>query len=272
MTTHDMDPDRANAMQAEAMTDERRAELRKPVEDWVELEGKTIKPLDGDPYVFDADQEGRQNERVGTYAGNNGKLVAIDGDGHHWVTAQSPGRVEALKQAGYEFDGGLSVPISNGERFADTASNSRLLRQEQEAYAEHRQGLDQIYRTAAEKAGISPDVAGEWLAIDGMDIKQLDGETYSRGSRYDSGMSQKRLAEVGTYSTNNGILARVDHEGIMQVAPATSERVSELHKAGYRPESLSVPLSNGDKPANDYDLEKWDRMVQEALDDRRDAA
>lgn len=165
MTPGDGNPDRAAAQQAEAMTDERRAELSKPLKGWIRLEGQTLRPLDGQEYAFSATDRG-PGEGPGTFGSNNGRLVAIDGDGNHWISPHSETRVQELKAVGYSAEP-LSVPLSNGERFADDALNRRMDRLDEDAAAERqlegRRTKEARHRAAAKKMGIT-EVDGQWYA------------------------------------------------------------------------------------------------------------
>lgn len=72
------------------------------------------------------------------------------------------------------------------------------------------------------------------------------------------------------YDSNNGVIAFVDGEGRMHVAPATSDRFQALEKAGYKRGSLWVPFSNGELPADPVLREQWEKMVEEAREKNLD--
>ncbi|HEY8109198.1 MAG TPA: hypothetical protein VIF43_04285 [Patescibacteria group bacterium] len=253
------------------MTDERRAELLEPLGDWINLEGREVRPLDGEPYIFTAASRAEQEDKPGTFGSNNGTLVAIDGDGNYWISPSSKTRIRQLRDAGYTPEH-ISVPMSNGERFVFNGLNENKEALDRQTERERKQELDAQYAAAAEQAGISPEVDGEWLPVDDLEIKPLDGDPYVRVSRYDANEAQKRLEQVGTYDSNNGVIARVDHEGVVQVAPATQENADALRRAGYEYGPLSVPLSNLDTPTGTAEKAKWDRMTEEGRKDRRKAA
>ena len=67
-----------------------------------------------------------------------------------------------------------------------------------------------------------------------------------------------------TFDSNNGTIAFIDGDGHLYVAPATADRYQALEGAGYKKGSLGVPLSNGEKPSDPALLEEWEKMMQEA--------
>ena len=56
-------------------------------------------------------------DKLGSYCGNNGKVVFVNSDGHTYV-AKGYEILEALKKAGYK-EKGMFVPFSNGELITD---------------------------------------------------------------------------------------------------------------------------------------------------------
>lgn len=77
-------------------------------------------------------------------------------------------------------------------------------------------------------------------------------------------MAVGRLEKVGTYDSNNGVIAFIDGEGRMRVAPATSDRYRALEEAGYRRGGIWVPFSNGEMPTDPALREQWEKMREEA--------
>lgn len=276
MSEHDMNPDRAEAAKAEAMTDERREKLAEPLKTWVSLEGQRIQPGEGRDYYYSGEIMDGSNDRRGTFNGNNGTLLAIDGNGRYWASRQSKTRLEALAEAGYVSDPDLAVPLSNGERLVDPHKQVELTMNQDRAVFEK---ITERYAEAAAEANLSK-VDGEWMRVNGMMIQPLDGEVYASERAYDPHAGDqayevyaRRTKEIGTFDANNRVVAFVDGEGVLYAAPATDERLEALRKAGYRHEQLGVPLSKGEKPAALADQEKWDRMLAEAHGgELRDAA
>jgi|GEM_PF-1626184 len=81
----------------------------------------------------------------------------------------------------------------------------------------------------------------------------------------DLSIFEKRLAEIGTYNTNNGIVSAVNHEGKVIVAPVTNARMIALKEAGYKQNSaLGVPLSNGEYPVRPHIAKTFSTMQKEA--------
>lgn len=77
-------------------------------------------------------------------------------------------------------------------------------------------------------------------------------------------MAVGRLEKVGFYNSNNGVIAFVDGEGHMRVAPATSDRSQALEEAGYKRGGIWVPFSNGELPTDPALREQWEKMREEA--------
>lgn len=65
-----------------------------------------------------------------------------------------------------------------------------------------------------------------------------------------------------TYCINNKMIARVDQNKVLYVAPASSIDVEALKAAGYKESLISVPLSDGEVPV--LGREKWERMRRDA--------
>ena len=65
---------------------------------------------------------------------------------------------------------------------------------------------------------------------------------------------------LGTYCQNNGRVVFVDDKGDTYVTPHCVEVIEILEAAGYRPGSLFVPLSNGERIVNDELRAKWEKL------------
>jgi len=59
-----------------------------------------------------------------------------------------------------------------------------------------------------------------------------------------------RLPHVGTFASNNSILAFVDREGVMRITPNTRRGRESLVAAGYSEGAFPVPFSNQEVPQN----------------------
>lgn len=67
-----------------------------------------------------------------------------------------------------------------------------------------------------------------------------------------------------TWNRNNDTLAAVGPDGKLFVAPYTSAAEHKLHSLGFRKESLGVPLSNNEVPANPSVRERWENALAKA--------
>ncbi len=93
-------------------------------------------------------------------------------------------------------------------------------------------------------------VTGEWLTVD---------ETMTPASN------------VGFYSNQrNGILAFVDGEGRMRVAPDSPNRFDALDKAGYKSGDMWIPFSMDilSVPLDPTLREQWEKMQEERRKER----
>lgn len=134
------------------------------------------------------------------------------------------------------------------------------------------------YKEAADSKGIK-EVGGDWLVMDGVQADSLvvkedqevfSGDSYTTPLNTDGhDMPEGRLESVGTYYSNNSVIAFVDGEGHLRVGPATKERHEALEEAGYVSGFLGVPLSNGELPIDPTLRGKWELMVDEGRVKRR---
>lgn len=107
---------------------------------------------------------------------------------------------------------------------------------------------------------------GEWLVADGMENAQImtNGLTALEGrvpTNVDSKqVIQERLNKIGSYAYNNGVLAFIDKNGEMRVAPYSQYRRQRLEEMGFKNGSFGVPLSNWQVPLDKAMREKWRRL------------
>ena len=127
-----------------------------------------------------------------------------------------------------------------------------------------------LYQSRAEERGIKSEVAGEWLVLEGAETKHFMGETSVIEKSVGSyNMPIGRLDQVGTYQTNNGIVAFVNERGQMCVAPMTTERMRALNEAGYTTRgNIWVPMSNGEQLTDPTLQAQWEKMRTEARAER----
>lgn len=197
-----------------------------------------------------------QLEDANTFCHNNGILAFVDQYGTCYAGPSTTALRQALIDAGYR-QGGLFVPFSNGEIPADQALQDKFIKLWQQAKAENKaeriEGMVKAYHQRASELKIKQPV-GEWLLTDGVSyvmpssaatVRQYEGN-FGDGVN----MPHGRLDAVGTYCSNNGVLAFVDNQGQVFIGFNSDERREALKEAGYRPGSFFVPFSNGEWPVD----------------------
>jgi len=202
-----------------------------------------------------------------SYDSNNGVIAFVDGEGRMRVAPATSDRFRALEEAGYK-RGGIWVPFSNGELPTDPALREQWEKMREEAHEQNRKETTEshlnYYRAEAEKKQVK-EVAGEWLTVDGVETEWMGTEKSAVDRNTDGyNMAVGRLEKVGAYDSNNGVIAFVDGEGRMRVAPATSDRFRALEEAGYKRGGIWVPFSNGELPTDPALREQWEKMREEA--------
>ena len=104
---------------------------------------------------------------------------------------------------------------------------------------------------------LDPD---KWIDVDGKELTGVGGgENYTVEAADD----KKRMG----YDTNNGVLAYVDRDGRMRVAPGTQDRLDALARSGYKHKGFGVPLSNQERFTDPQLQERWEQM-RTAADDQ----
>lgn len=106
------------------------------------------------------------------------------------------------------------------------------------------------YKGKAEERGIKPVRGGDWLKADGVEYQWWGNEKGKVVAGSEQTAIATRLEQVGTFDSNNGTVAFVDEQGVMQVGHATHENFEALEQAGYRRGGISVPFSNGEVPTD----------------------
>ncbi len=202
-------------------------------------------------------------EGVGTYTSNNGVVAIIDGEGRLRVSPRSREISEAIKEAGYT-PGNIWVPLSNGELPVDPQVKEKWMgmverTRQQNLEARTREHLNR-YLLVAQERGIR-EIGGQWLPMDGVETESfVDGISKTEPNTDGYNMPIGRLELVGTYAINNGVVAIVDHEGKMKVAPANKETYKAIRDAGYTPGNIWVPLSNKEIPTDPQVQQAWEQM------------
>jgi hypothetical protein len=126
--------------------------------------------------------------------------------------------------------------------------------------------LKQLETAGAEK-GLKPLSAEAFIALDGECYMHNTWETYVHPSIIENTAQEfdYRMESLGTYNTNNGMLAVIDHRGFVQVAPVTDKVLDMLEEGGYRRNSaLGVPLSNGERLIKPFEAKRFKTMLTEA--------
>lgn len=193
------------------------------------------------------------------YYQNNGIIGIIDANGIMHVTPATIEKHVILEQAGYELYA-ISVPLSNGENFADPKLEQKWKEMKGNAHeimqTEIRKNYRAWFKDMAERRGLKP-VLGEWLVIDGIELAYFGQKMNVPTSLGENGISEERQEQIGTYDYNNGVIAFVDREGHLCVGPYSEERISALNQAGYKKGSVHVPLSNGELPTDEDIANNW---------------
>lgn len=223
---------------------------------WGSEEGKF--PTNTDPGNF----EERLNQ-IGTYDLNNSTLAYVDEQGIMHIGHATEENLKVLEKAGYR-RGVIWVPFSNGEVPSDPELRQKYIDLREKGREINRQKTIQehlrIYSEIAERKGIKPIKGGLFMMVDGIEYRFYGNETGRIEVNTDgSNMAIHRVDQVGTYDSNNGIIAFVDEQGRMWVGASTEENWKVLQKAGYTRGGIWVPFSNGEIPT--------DRVIYEQLRD-----
>lgn len=184
----------------------------------------------------------------GTFCTNNGIVAFVTRDLRMLIGSSLVENVEALKQAGYR-QGSFLVPFSNGERPAEPEL-AALFRcicdlSEYELLCKRRTEVAEECAAVAAQRGIRPVAGGLWMCIDGLEYDYL-GEKVK--IRHPWSVNEVRNYNVGLYSTNNGGIAFIDHQGKMMLGPHTRQNMAFLEEAGYSRSHFLVHFSNGGEP------------------------
>lgn len=226
--------------------------------------------------------------KEGSYNVNSGMVCAVL-PGGEVVSAPMSGVTERyMAEQELGLDKSMGVMGSNSEFY-----EGNLGEYARRNGRDHKLGLALVADTV-EKTSVLPEyrdggyVPGDWLAMSKMghvhtrsdaaikrgeipqpeDLQVVDGISIA----HDGQETETRLREVGHYGVNNGVLGFVDGWGEVYAAPATAEREAALLTAGYTPDSVGVPLSNGEQLFDKNQRKEWEAMAGQAAQERRAAA
>jgi len=238
----------------------------KPVEggDWMNVTGVECRTGFGDEtYRVSPDY----NAETGTYCINNATIAYIGPNSELFIGHQTEENLKALRTAGYQrSEDGFSVPFSNGElpTDPDLAGRYRELRRrgEEKAREERIQKHLDEYRREADRKRINPVSKEGFVRVDGARYRIFGREKKIEPNTDGYNMALGRLEEVGTYCSNNNVLAFVDGEGCIWIGRDNAENLEALETAGYQRRELFVPFSNGEEPVDQDLSEKLNRLLQ----------
>ena len=212
-------------------------------------------------------------DMIGKYGWNNEIVAFVTSDGSYYVTPYCAEVTEYLNKNNYT-NGYIYVPFSNQDEPAE-----RLIAQEWKKMCidakslhskkEMERKTEEIHRYARNKS-----------------IKKLSNEVYecsleipSKGfevSYYDNEYSMVRpipnfdlINHIGTYWNNNGKLVFVDDKGKTYVTPYYHNISIKLKEAGYFPNRMFVPLSNGEEILDENLKNRWHKLCYEANEDTK---
>jgi len=195
-----------------------------------------------------------QLDQVGTYNYNNGTFALVDQDGIVRIGHGTSANSKVLEEAGYRRSG-MWVPFSNGEIPTDPTLRQQYLelreRGREASKKENTERHLEVYREIAERKGLKEVEGGLLMMVDGIEYRHFGNETGTVEVNSDGcNMPIRRVDQVGTYDSNNGIMAFVDSQGRMWVGASTKENFDAIRKAGYESGGIWVPFSNGEMPTD----------------------
>jgi hypothetical protein len=202
----------------------------------------------------DESQHDQRLSMVGTYDSNNSTLAYVNEQGQMITGHSTSENMDKLRNAGYR-RGSIWVPFSNGEIPTDPDQQKQYLDMRERGRELNRQETSkrhlEIYQQRAEQEGIKPVKDGVWASVDGVEWTGYGGSVGKIDENTNGyNMPMNRLEMVGTYDSNNGRLAYVDHEGKMHVGASTTKNYNALRDAGYKSGGIWVPFSNGEVPTD----------------------
>ncbi len=226
--------------------------------------GLQVKHYAGETSTINPIPEFSLRSAAGTYCQNNGRVVFVDDKGATLVTPYCHEVKEVLSAAGYR-EGGLFVPLSNGEEIIDATLRDKWAKLCMGAreLSDKRQEAEREIRIAgiASSKGIAPLPEDAYRLTLEIPREGLDTLWYGGKHEVTRPVSDWDLAEaMGTYYQNNARVVFVNDKGATHVTPFCSEITTLLRTAGYKQRSLYVPLSNGEVPANESAQLKWKQL------------
>ncbi len=247
--------------------------------------GELVTSLGTTAYSYFPDVDlGAYKGKEGSYNVNNGIACAVLSEGEV-VSAPVCGVIERfIAEEGLSRNEALGVIGSNSEFY-----EGRIGEYAKGNGRDHKLGLA-LAADSIEKTSVLPDyrdgayVPGDWFAMSRAGYQYIPGQVaLKRGETpqqkdlkaenqislaHDGKETEIRLREVGHYGINNGVLAFVDGRGDVFAAPATPERETALVTAGYTPDSVGVPMSNGERLVNEDIRSQWDAAMEQAAQER----
>ncbi len=208
---------------------------------------------------------------IGTYCQNNDRLVFVNEKGKTYVTPFASEITATLRKSGYK-GRNMYVPFSNGDIPSNEIAALKwkqlcsIARKEYELREEKRK-IEKLQKLAEEKNIIKlPDRIYELslkIPKEGFETTFMDSERDHTRPVQDWELEHA----LGTYCENNGRIVFVDDKGDTYVSPYCIEISAVLINSGYTPYSLFVPLSNGEKIANEEIAQKWYKLCSR-IDDK----
>jgi len=234
----------------------------RPVEqgEWLDVDGVRYQLFadvesEVDPSTDEENLETRKR-LVGTYDINNSTVAYVREDGRVIVGHATLENIQALENAGYR-RGRMWVPFSNGEVPTDEKVRQAYLEM-RERGLEHnkrvrvKEHLD-IYASEAQRKNVREVGEGIWMEVDGIEytFSRTDRPSQIPSNTDGYNIPSERVQQVGTFDSNNGMIAFVDSRGKLHVGASTKENYEALMKAGYSRGSMWVPFSNGESPTDE---------------------
>ena len=181
--------------------------------------------------------------QIGGYTTNNGR-VAFQTPDALYVGRSSGKNILALQQAGYT-QKSLFVPFSNSEIPLDAHTRDELLLVRHGYDSEDVATILHARECSADTAAarkITPMTEPETAMFVRLD-KGMAISTFGKIHTFEFYDADQH---VGHFASNNGTVAFVNERGQVLVGHSDDAHHEVLHRHGYEPGSMFVPLSNGE--------------------------